>query len=67
MDLHERVDMTCGDYLMEDDWEEGFHCTLPKNHKPPHRMETNVQENLTGTHSDGRSYTWAYEWTYTKG
>ena len=56
----------CHDYLMEKEWVEGFTCSLPDGHDGPHRVEGGdpVGENNVGTDSDGRSYTWVYEWRY---
>jgi hypothetical protein len=54
----------CGDELMEPGWDEGYWCTRPPGHKPPHRMEQSPQEDLTGVDLEGRPYTWAYEWKY---
>lgn len=54
----------CGDYLMENDWPEGFTCSLPDGHEPPHRDMTDDIEINEGTDRQGRKYTWAYEWEY---
>jgi len=55
----------CGDWLMENDWQEGFTCSLPEGHPGPHRDMTDDQEINQGTDKQGRSYEWAYEWAYT--
>lgn len=54
----------CGDYLMEDSWQEGFTCSLPAGHKGMHRDMTDVNEINESTDRDGRRYAWAYEWEY---
>jgi hypothetical protein len=54
----------CGDFLMEDEWEDGFTCTLPAGHEGAHRDMTDDQEVNVGTDRKGRRYEWAYEWAY---
>lgn len=46
---------------MEADWKEGFFCTLPAGHEPPHRDagESNVSTDIAG-----QRYTWVFEWQY---
>ena len=60
------MDGICGDRLMEDDWKEGFDCSLPTGHDGPHRDEDATGINASST-SDGRLYRWVYEWGYIDG
>ena len=53
----------CGDHLMEDDWQEGFRCTLPPGHDGPHR---DWDSHNVSTSSAGPKYRWVYEWRYTE-
>jgi hypothetical protein len=55
----------CGAYLMEDDWEEGFECSLPPGHMPPHRCAGGIYDVNESTDKNGHKYTWVYEWSYT--
>lgn len=57
-------EVLCCDELKEDGWEEGYTCSRPVGHPPPHREETSLMGELKGTDNKGRNYTWAYEWTY---
>ena len=54
----------CGDELMEDDWEEGFRCTLPPGHNGPHRDTSDWDAENFSTSSAGKRYRWVYEWRY---
>lgn len=54
----------CGDDLMEDDWVEGFRCTLPPGHNGPHRDTSDWDSDNVSTSSAGKRYRWIYEWRY---
>jgi hypothetical protein len=59
----------CLDHLMEGDWDEGFHCTLPEGHAGAHKCEHQaapevLQEYNLGTDPQGRRYAWSHEWEY---
>lgn len=49
---------------MENDWAEGFTCSLPPGHEPPHRDQTDERERNESTDRNGRRYEWVYEWEY---
>lgn len=59
-----RAGAVCGNYLMEDDWAEGFECSLPPDHDGPHRAEGGVIDVNESTDKNGATYTWVYEWEY---
>lgn len=55
----------CRDYLMEQDWLEGFTCSLPYRHEGSHRAEGEaIGERNVSIDRDGHEYHWVYEWTY---
>lgn len=54
----------CGEYLMENEWDEGFRCSLPFGHLPPHRCEGGDVDVNESTDKYGRQYSWVFEWAY---
>ena len=54
----------CRDYLTEDDWPEGFTCSLPELHDGPHRAEGGIDDVNESRATTGQRYSWVMEWAY---
>lgn len=55
----EHDERTCNDHLMQEDWDQGFCCTLPVNHSGPHR-----DDGFSGRDHRGFKYHQIAEWSY---
>lgn len=54
----------CGDYLVEDGWEEGFTCSLPEGHGDWHSTTNQSTEIHSGMASNGKPYEYQMRWKY---